>query len=107
MILCGLDDAEVARYGKNCLIKGAQPGVVMINVLYSTVITLDLIGSANPDQSLVNVPGSRTSLSTMLATTRLAKHFSAARVIRPARYISSSSARHSDALFVVCLLRCS
>jgi hypothetical protein len=44
--------------------------------------------------------------TTMLATARLAKHFSATRAVRPARYISSSSARRSDALFVVCLLRC-
>ncbi|KAH9063706.1 thioredoxin-like [2Fe-2S] ferredoxin-domain-containing protein [Lactarius deliciosus] len=36
----------------------------------------------------------------MLATAKLARHFSAARVARPARYISTSSARRSDALFV-------
>jgi NADH dehydrogenase (ubiquinone) flavoprotein 2 len=34
------------------------------------------------------------------ATSKLARHFSAARVARPARYISTSSARRSDALFV-------
>jgi hypothetical protein len=32
---------------------------------------------------------------------QLARHFSAARLARPARYIYTSSPRHSDALFVV------
>ncbi len=68
-----------------------------------------MIGSAKPD--LGAALASSTALAfghrtTMLVTAKLARHFSAARVARPARYISTSSARRSDALFVVRLLRC-
>ena len=38
----------------------------------------------------------------MLAAARLARPFSAARLAAPARHISTSSPRRSDALFVVC-----
>ena len=41
----------------------------------------------------------------ILAAHKLARLFSAARIVGPARYVSTSSPRFSDALFVVSLLR--
>lgn len=101
------------------LVKGAQPGVVMIDVLveiaYGIQRWMKNIQTATTNYTRHDWLGetrrvcSSTALAlghrTTMLTARLAKHFSAARVARPARYISSSSARRSDALFVVCLLR--
>jgi hypothetical protein len=41
----------------------------------------------------------------MLAAAKLARPLSAARLAAPARYLSTSSPRRSDALFVVCTPR--